>query len=488
MTSSLEIPEALTSEEAKMLVSLCYQGKLYEIEKWISSGKSLHVPRECKRAPLQIALDQGFHSLVELLARNDVGQNAKNEALADAVSKRHLEFVQLLFRHRAEIFTVPFSQVLLSWDPTIIRFFLDHGADFISGSPFAEAFGARIRTALRPFMECKQMHPELAPQLQDQADSALRYFCREGNLKWISLMLWVGANPRAAGPKLGDEEDPEYATTALREACYSKDVEVLKKLKPQSDRDDLSELLRCAAMLCRSDSVQYLLELGANPNNKPNGGSSALDSCLWHLNVEHAGAFFSKRQKSIYDVGRTLDLLRTLVEHGALWKPDSGSGLSDLRRTLYQCEPTVTVELIRILKKHDSCTEDTIQELFRTPRMRQHLASQESKLPRWPNKKEIRNGTKNGKSRWPSTKRELSPAPTPSYALLRKYNRQTLYDEIWAQPMLEVAKKYEISDVGLSKVCRKFGIPVPGRGYWAKKSAGRPVRKRPPLDPLTKDA
>src|SRR6202162_2175563 len=220
MTSSLEIPSALTSEEAKLLVSLCYHGKLYEIEKWICSGKSLHVPPECKRPPLQIALDQGFHSLVELLARSDIGQKAKNEALADAVSKRHLEFVQLLFRHGAEISTVPFSHVLLSWDPTLIRFFLDHGADFISGSPFAEAFGARIRTALRPFIECKQKHPELAHQLQDQADRALRYFCHEGNLKWISLMLWAGANPRAAGPKLGGEEDLEYSTTSRRAASY----------------------------------------------------------------------------------------------------------------------------------------------------------------------------------------------------------------------------------------------------------------------------
>jgi hypothetical protein len=98
---------------------------------------------------------------------------------------------------------------LLSWEPKLIRFFLDHGADFITGSPFAEAFGAKVRTALRPFIECKQKHPELADKLQGHADRALRYFCHEGNLKWISLMLWAGANPRAAGPKIGEEDDPE---------------------------------------------------------------------------------------------------------------------------------------------------------------------------------------------------------------------------------------------------------------------------------------
>ena len=39
--------------------------------------------------------------------------------------------------------------------------------------------------------------------------------------------------------------------------------------------------------------------------------------------------------------------------------------------------------------------------------------------------------------------------------------------------MAKLAKQYGISDVGLAKVCRKLAIPVPGRGYWAKKEAGQ---------------
>jgi hypothetical protein len=103
------------SRESKLVVSLCLQDKLYEVEQWISSGKSLEVSTDCKATPLQIVLARGFHSLVELLAPSDVGQEAKNEALAGAVSKRHLEFVQLLLANGAELCAVPFSHVLLSW-------------------------------------------------------------------------------------------------------------------------------------------------------------------------------------------------------------------------------------------------------------------------------------------------------------------------------------------------------------------------------------
>jgi hypothetical protein len=63
------------------------------------------------------------------------------------------------------------------------------------------------------------------------------------------------------------------------------------------------------------------------------------------------------------------------------------------------------------------------------------------------------------------------------------WNRDELYLEVWSTPMQKLAMKYGISDVGLAKVCRKLAIPLPGRGYWAKKEAGQEVQQ-PPLTPL----
>jgi len=59
------------------------------------------------------------------------------------------------------------------------------------------------------------------------------------------------------------------------------------------------------------------------------------------------------------------------------------------------------------------------------------------------------------------------------------WNRDSLYQEVWATPMAKLAKKYGISDVGLAKICRKLAIPVPGRGYWAKQEAGQKVEPLP---------
>lgn len=55
--------------------------------------------------------------------------------------------------------------------------------------------------------------------------------------------------------------------------------------------------------------------------------------------------------------------------------------------------------------------------------------------------------------------------------------------------MVEVAKEYGLSDRGLAKLCERNGIPVPPRGYWAKKHAGQKVISPPllVLDPKEPD-
>lgn len=67
----------------------------------------------------------------------------------------------------------------------------------------------------------------------------------------------------------------------------------------------------------------------------------------------------------------------------------------------------------------------------------------------------------------------------------REFSRQNLFHMVWAQPVLAIAKEIGISDVALSKACRKAGIPLPGRGYWASVKGGRRVSepKLPGLKP-----
>ncbi len=62
---------------------------------------------------------------------------------------------------------------------------------------------------------------------------------------------------------------------------------------------------------------------------------------------------------------------------------------------------------------------------------------------------------------------------------LTTIKRSELYQLVWQEPMVRLAKTYGLSDVGLAKICRKHNIPRPPRGFWARKRHGQNPRQIP---------
>jgi hypothetical protein len=48
------------------------------------------------------------------------------------------------------------------------------------------------------------------------------------------------------------------------------------------------------------------------------------------------------------------------------------------------------------------------------------------------------------------------------------FTREELYNLVWKTPLSQLAKKYNISDNGLRKVCKRLDIPLPKNGHWQK--------------------
>ena len=66
-------------------------------------------------------------------------------------------------------------------------------------------------------------------------------------------------------------------------------------------------------------------------------------------------------------------------------------------------------------------------------------------------------------------------------------SRRDLYNRVWSTPLQHLARELDISDVGLRKACKRYGIPTPPRGYWAQLAAGT-ASPRPGLSPARIDA
>lgn len=53
--------------------------------------------------------------------------------------------------------------------------------------------------------------------------------------------------------------------------------------------------------------------------------------------------------------------------------------------------------------------------------------------------------------------------------------RNELNNIVWSEPMLKLAEKYAISDVGLRKICNGMYIPLPRAAHWMKLQVGKNV-------------
>lgn len=61
----------------------------------------------------------------------------------------------------------------------------------------------------------------------------------------------------------------------------------------------------------------------------------------------------------------------------------------------------------------------------------------------------------------------------------KSLTRGELYALVWSKPMSELAGEFEMSDVGLKKICKAAYVPTPPLGYWAKIKSGKKADKTP---------
>src|SRR5688572_22819611 len=60
----------------------------------------------------------------------------------------------------------------------------------------------------------------------------------------------------------------------------------------------------------------------------------------------------------------------------------------------------------------------------------------------------------------------------------QKVTREEIYNLIWSEPRSSVAKKYDISDHELLKLCKKLSVPIPPAGYFQRLRHGKNIPGR----------
>ncbi len=355
-------------DDLKELCSLCRGGKLFAVQQWIRAGRPYRMPPgNFATSPIRTAIESGFHSLVEvLLQEGAVDQDEKNDALIRAIDSRNFDLVELLAQYGADSRPVDFDTVLWSRHPQIMRWFVAHGLDLeCDCHPIAKAFRDKHREFLGVYMSVR----DTVRTARRQATMALRYHAADGNLKWVSLLIWAGADPRLPVPRMEDSDvDEEDLDTALVAAVRRGQFDVVKKIGIDPARDDLTALINEYCFWPNPELLEFLIKLGADVR-KPAGEDSAM---RW------AFSSFEWSLDSLFrDHSRTEAALRCieiLAANGGRWQPNDPCRISCFRRAIAKAPAYDAIRHLERIIKAGAIEQPFFQDLMRTPRMKEILS------------------------------------------------------------------------------------------------------------------
>ena len=377
---------AETYDEIRPLIQFCKDGRVFDALEWVKAGKPLDpppTPPKCarKRSPLQYAINNGCHSMVQVLLEGgaEVEQGQRYDALLDAVRWSRFDFIKMLVEHGADVRRINLREVFDTWEPAIIDYFIERGGDAETDSPLAYALSRRIRTALGVF----KRHKDKVPDFQRQLDHALRYHCKNGDLKWASLTLWAGADPYAGG-----ESDPDYwysgddAFCAIEYAIFYKHPEILrlKNLRHDPRHPHAFKCLDCACGSNDASYAEYLLKLGYPVNDRADGTSSLISSIYSSLprRVVHYNLNLPVREwrteHPVDDqaVAAKARIIELILEHGARWRPVDKKEVQGMRKAMNQMSAGATFDFVQLMEKYKACERAALEELFRPESLRVH--------------------------------------------------------------------------------------------------------------------
>jgi len=348
------------------LVGLCEHGMLFEAEEWLRAGNSSIRPEGYKKCALRIATSMGFHSLVELLLRYGCSQEQKLHALEESTENGDIEICKLLVQAGAPVASLHYEHLNYIIRRPLIEYLLDHGLDLTLENGLAHLL---VECRVKPLLGIFLQNRKRFPKWEEQASMALCEFIRRRDKKWISLMVWGGADPFLPVHELSDfshdSDDDEWKITAVRCASWSEDLETLKMLKISPTAEQASEILFSIWYRPAKPLVESFLEAGADVNFCTNEEGSLLHKAL------HSFAM-----RNIYSTPRTepeaeVELISQLIRKGAKWRlPDRESELNGLRRRMYSQEGVYVVEIIRLLFVGSCCEATMLKELVSKPKMK----------------------------------------------------------------------------------------------------------------------
>lgn len=352
----------LDSISRDKLKSLCKFGRLFEAERLLEQKGTARLRKTKKWPPLFVAVDRGFHSLVELLLRYDHAQWDLEKSYAGALRRGRLDLAGLILRSpwwSAEIDPV---EALKTGDTELVCSLMESGTDFTKRPIVKEA----AKVAARGTIECLKAAKIPIEVVEDQLYEAMIHHAEQGHMKSLVHLLKAGLNPhRQVACYPDDEHDTMSAVDA---AIHCGKPAILRMLKPSPEKDDPESLMGSAIFMGDRRMLHVLLDSGFPLNCQKNGGSPTL-----HEVLKDAGLFQIRpnfRSSRPYDWLRFRADVEWLIDLGARWAGRDREDYRHIRDSLIGMGEAGSKEIIGMMLDGKAITETGLQEILKTPRMR----------------------------------------------------------------------------------------------------------------------
>ena len=476
-SASLPRKIADSPDDIAELIEFCETGRVYAVERWISSGRPLQWDASgtfSAKTPLVVAIKSNQYDLARLLLCNGYRPDLEpRQTLRLVLDRKAWDYLELLLAWGADPMGVLKLAVLGTYEVAVIERFSKLGMDFTESNCLASHLSTA--TSNKPAYGWARRHRE-DPRVAYQLALALGDAVFENREKAVCLLLWAGADPHRQVPSLrwgsGVEDDPnEDRQSAIECAVDTGYGKLLRHLKPDPAIDDFEKLY---AVVCDPDAVDYLFDL-----QPPADWSKTIVRCVSQMPWTRWAQWEGKA------------CLERIFEHhwGRLNTLEDGD-CRDLRRSLLKIESNTDLAwLLEKLAKPQHCDEAVFAQLVRTPSIKKRIVDLNLTrlLPQRASKRTAKRSTqRRHEDRQVRTRADWEKEylagldPETRTELLRGLiSREQLYKEVWSDPVTVVAARYGMSDVGVAKWCKKLNVPRPWRGYWARKSAGHRLKKTP---------
>ncbi len=366
-------PSLTTSvEDLDALHRLCREGRLYEVEAWITAGRPLQLEagagsrsRRLSTA-LAIALETGQYSLALLLLCN--GYRLDLESCCPfnvALKARRWDLVDLLWAWGTDPTDVDAYTLFETYTSPQFERFYAAGADLTGGHEMADTLASH--TSNRPLFGFAKPHRGADPRIQMELNIALGQHVEEENLKGVHLCLWAGADAHAPAPDLHstnareptedenvEDGDRFIGWSAVERAVMFGKREVLPALRLDPARDSFDDLYRSA----RDARMVDVLAAIAPPSNV---GSI----------VQHQCRYLDARWP--FGGHHPIEVLEEVFKTGARWTDSPVDEIALIRRDLLKANDRNFVEVVKLLAHDAYCTATVLQELGRTPSFHQRM-------------------------------------------------------------------------------------------------------------------